>query len=72
MTAALWCLLQTNSYESCELLAVNLGHDTDTVAAVAGGLAGIFYGYERIPDDWLCKIARREWIEGLCCRMALT
>ena len=38
--AALWCMLNTSSYEECVLKAVNLGHDTDTTAAIAGGLAG--------------------------------
>ena len=46
--------------------AVNLGDDTDTVGAIAGGLAGLFYGYDAIPEDWLAAIQRREWIEGLC------
>ena len=64
--AALWCLLNTTDYRSCVLKAVNLGSDTDTVAAVAGGLAGLFYGYENIPMEWKEKLARREWIEMLC------
>ena len=65
-TAALWCLLNTDSYRECILQAVNLGFDTDTTAAIAGGLAGLYYGYDDIPDEWLKKIARREWIEELC------
>ncbi len=69
LEAALWCLLLTNSYEECVLKAVNLGDDTDTVAAVAGGLGGLYYGYDTIPDGWLTAIARREWIEGLCKEM---
>ena len=40
--------------------------DTDTVAAIAGGLAGVFYGYSGIPREWLETIQRREWIEMLC------
>ena len=44
LEAALWCLLNTNDYSSCVLRAVNLGGDTDTVAAVSGGLAGVGYG----------------------------
>ena len=48
------------------LKAVNLGDDTDTVAAIAGGLAGLYYGYEEIPKDWLVVIKKREWIEGMC------
>ena len=48
------------------LKAVNLGDDTDTVAATAGGLAGLYYGYEDIPKDWLAVIKKRERIEGMC------
>ncbi len=66
LEAALWCLLNTANYRDCVLKAVNLGDDTDTVAAVAGGLAGMFYGVEDIPPAWLQKLARREYIEGLC------
>ena len=42
------------------------GDDSDTVGAIAGGLAGLFYGYDAIPKDWLSAIQRREWIESLC------
>ena len=64
--AAVWCLITTDSYKECMLKAVNLGDDTDTVAAIAGGLAGLYYGYEEIPKDWLAVIKKREWIEGMC------
>jgi ADP-ribosylglycohydrolase len=53
-----WVLLNTNSYSSAVLKAVNLGEDTDTTAAVTGGLAGIYYGYAGIPDEWTAEIAR--------------
>ncbi len=66
LQAALWCLLTTRSYSQCVLKAVNLGDDTDTVAAVAGGLAGILYGSESIPEDWLCVLARKKEIVRLC------
>jgi ADP-ribosylglycohydrolase len=48
------------------LMAVNLGDDSDTVGAIAGGLAALFYGYDGIPEDWLAVIKRREWIEEMC------
>ena len=38
--------------------AVNLGGDTDTIGALAGGLAGIYYGYEGIPKEWIEKIVK--------------
>ena len=64
--AVLWCLLNTSDFKDCVLKAVNLGDDTDTTAAIAGGLAGIYYGYKNIPEHWLETIIRREWIEDLC------
>jgi len=66
LEAAVWSLITTDSFERALLKAVNLGDDTDTVGAVTGGLAGLYYGYDRIPADWLAAIKRREWIEELC------
>ena len=66
LEAALWCLLTTDSYRQCVLKAVNLGDDTDTVAAVAGGLAGALYGFASLPHAWLDTLLRREYIEGMC------
>ena len=66
LEAALWALANTDSFEAALLKAVNLGYDTDTVGAVTGGLAGLYYGYGAIPRDWLAALQRREWIEGLC------
>ena len=65
LEAAIWCLVMTESFRDCELKAVNLGEDTDTVGAIAGGLAGLYYTYESIPEDWVYVIQRRDWIEEL-------
>ncbi len=64
--AAVWCLINTDSYRDCMLKAVNLGDDTDTVAAVAGGLAGLFYGYENIPGEWLAALRCKDVITEAC------
>ena len=66
LEAAIWCLLTTENYRDCVLKAVNLGDDTDTVAAVAGGLAGALYGYDAIPKEWLDTLKRRGYIEEMC------
>lgn len=63
LEAALWCLATTTSYAACVLAAVNLGEDTDTVAAVAGGLAGIVYGEAGIPKPWLDSLRGRDLID---------
>ncbi len=68
LEAAVWCLLTTDSYSECVLKAVNLGDDTDTVAAIAGGLAGALYGYDAIPKKWLDVLRRRAYIEDMCDR----
>lgn len=70
LEAALWCFLNTESYRDCVLAAVNLGDDTDTVAAVAGGLAGLYYGLDNIPEEWLAVIVGREEIHDLCCKLS--
>lgn len=65
LEASVWCLLTTSSYKDCVLKAVNLGSDTDTVGAVAGGLAGALYGYDAIPKKWRDDLLKREYIENM-------
>ena len=62
--AALWCLANTHSYRDCVLTAVNLGSDTDTTGAVAGALAGIVYGIDGIPQEWLDELRGKDVIES--------
>ena len=66
MQGVLWSLIKADSLPEAMLRAVNLGHDTDTVAAIAGGLAGLWYGADSIPQDWLQVIPRLPWILSLC------
>ena len=66
LEAAVWSLITTDRFDQALLKAVNLGDDTDTVGAIAGGLAGLYYGYDSIPEEWLSAIKRREWIEEMC------
>ena len=71
LEAALWCLLRHDTYAATVLAAVNLGDDTDTTGAVAGGLAGLAYGEAGIPAEWLAGLARRADIEDLAERLAV-
>ena len=65
LEASFWCLLRNNNFRDTTLQAVNLGGDSDTTGAVAGGLAGLLYGYENIPESWLEKLAKKEEIMKL-------
>ncbi len=66
LEAAIWSLLRTDSFKDALLCAVNLADDSDTIGAIAGGLAGLYYGYQNMPKEWLDMVPKREWIEGLC------
>lgn len=72
LEASIWCILTAETYQEAILKAVNLGKDTDTTAAVTGGLAGLLYGVEGIPDSWLNKLAKRDEVEDLAERMGLS
>lgn len=50
--SALWALRTTGSFEDSLAAAIDLGGDTDTVAAVTGALAGAVYGFATIPHRW--------------------
>ena len=65
LEASLWCLFNSSDYKEAVLKAVNLGDDTDTTAAVAGGMAGIVFGLEGISSNWLKSLAKIDKIEKL-------
>jgi ADP-ribosyl-[dinitrogen reductase] hydrolase len=69
LEASIWCLLNSNSYAETVLKAVNLGGDTDTTGCVVGGLAGILYGEESIPDIWRTQLVKSEEIRALAVKM---
>lgn len=70
LSAAIWAVSQTDSFEEALLKAVNLGNDADTVGAVCGQIAGALYGAEGIPPDWLNVLAWREKIDDMATQLA--
>ena len=70
LEASIWCLLTTDNYRDAVIKAVNLGDDTDTTGAVTGGLAGLIYGIDNIPSNWIKQIARHADIEELADRLS--
>jgi ADP-ribosyl-[dinitrogen reductase] hydrolase len=69
LTAAFWSLLTHDSLEETLVTAVALGEDTDTTAAVAGALAGAYYGAQAIPGRWLEQLEPREELVSLADRL---
>lgn len=52
LAQAVWSIRSTSSFADAVVAAVDLGHDTDTVACVAGAIAGALYGVQAIPARW--------------------
>lgn len=69
LEAALWCFHQTDTYRDAILMAVNLGDDADTTAAVCGQIAGAYYGVDGIPDQWRNKLTLHDEIQSLADRL---
>jgi ADP-ribosyl-[dinitrogen reductase] hydrolase len=53
LCAAMYCFFNTETFKECVLTAVNLGGDTDSVGAVAGQIAGAYYGLSGIPQKFI-------------------
>lgn len=70
LEAALWAFHESSSFAEGALLAVNLGNDADTTAAVYGQLAGAYYGEHGIPEPWRDALAKRPVIDALAERLA--
>ncbi|NOU66303.1 ADP-ribosyl-[dinitrogen reductase] hydrolase [Paenibacillus sp. LMG 31461] len=62
-------LLGASNFSEVVQRAANLGGDSDTIGAIAGGLAGIYYGYEGIPATYAEKILIRERLDELAVRL---
>ena len=54
--AAIGAFLLTTCFKDAVVLAVNLGGDTDTIGAMAGAIAGAYYGYGQIPEAWVSRL----------------
>ncbi len=70
LEAAAWCVLHGESLEQALVLAVNLAGEADTIAAVAGGAAGAYWGQNAIPERWLQALYRRNDLEATAQQLA--
>ena len=65
LEAALWAFHNTDNFADGACMAVNLGEDSDTTAAVYGQIAGAFYGAREIPMRWANAVVRKDLILDL-------
>jgi ADP-ribosyl-[dinitrogen reductase] hydrolase len=62
---ALGCFLSTETFAGAVQMAVRLGDDTDTVAAITGAIAGAWYGMEGIPQEYLQGLEQTDYIQSV-------
>ncbi len=60
---------EATSFEDAIRRAIAYGHDTDTTAALAGGLAGARFGWESIPREWLRGMRGKEIVTPMVDRL---
>lgn len=65
LEASLWCTMTNDNYEDAVITAINLGDDTDTIGAITGAINAIIYGIESIPERWLEKLKKKDYIKSL-------
>lgn len=57
---ALYLVYTSHSFKEVIVRAANMGYDSDTTAAIAGGLAGIYYGFDGIPAEYVDELLIKE------------
>lgn len=67
LLCAVESFLKSSDFEEAVISAVNRGGDADTIGAITGGLAGVFYGYSSIPKRWTEKFTdqQRQRLDGV-------
>lgn len=61
---ALNAFANTRSFSECMEYVIKKGGDTDTNACIAGMLAGAYYGYDKIPQEWVQDLVQLDKLEN--------
>ena len=72
LEAAIWSLITTRNYETAVIRAVNLGSDSAAIGALAGAIAGVYYGEHAIPTRWLDQVKKIKEIKEIAISFAKT
>jgi ADP-ribosylglycohydrolase len=71
LPVALWAFLRhLDDPEEMLIETASMGHDSDTIASMAGNLAGAYHGTAWIPARWLDQLEHRETLAGLATALA--
>ena len=62
LESAIWIFMNAQHYKEAIIASTNIGGDTDTIGAIVGSMAGIYYGFDSIPSNWLEKLQRKDYL----------
>lgn len=62
LESAIWIFMNAQHYKEAIIASTNIGGDTDTIGAIVGSMAGIYYGFDSIPSSWLDKLQRKDYL----------
>ncbi|HPF83183.1 MAG TPA: ADP-ribosylglycohydrolase family protein [Bacilli bacterium] len=65
LECSFWILLNASTYREAIIASTNIGQDTDTIGAITGSMAGIIYGVNSIPENWLNELQRKDYLIDL-------
>ena len=68
LESAIWIFMNAQHYKEAIIASTNIGGDTDTIGAIVGSMAGIYYGFDSIPSNWLDKLQRKDYLMELADR----
>ncbi len=68
---ALYCFLRyPDSYEKAVIRGANTNGDSDSIACIAGSISGAYLGIDAIPDEWVKRIEKSDYLEALAVQLA--
>jgi ADP-ribosylglycohydrolase len=72
LALALYCFMRyPDSYEKVIIRAANSNGDSDSIACIAGAISGAYLGVAAIPETWVSRIEKRDYLEDLASRLSL-
>ena len=69
---ALYCFLKyPNGYENAVIRGANTNGDSDSVACIGGSISGAYLGIDAIPEKWIQRIEKTDYLDALAGRLAV-